>query len=265
MENHYPGSMLELASSLTLSTLPDHMVSIPGGTFRLDDRFKVTLSPYALCRYPVTQALWAAVMKDNPHPSRFQGPQRPVERVNWYDAVSFCNALSKRQGLTPAYEIDPYTQDPDNQNSSDDPKWTVKLIQGAHGYRLPTEVEWEYAARGGPYARGFEYAGSPDLDQVGWYSRNSNQETQPVGQKRPNELGLYDMSDNVWEWCWDWYAAYPTSPQTDYQGPEGGSYRVYRGGSWNGGAGLSRVASRLYFYHPVRRSVDLGFRLARYV
>ncbi|MEM9985406.1 MAG: SUMF1/EgtB/PvdO family nonheme iron enzyme [Bacteroidota bacterium] len=256
--------MLRLPSSLTLSTLSNHMVSIPGGTFRLGDKVDVTLSPYSLCRYPVTQALWASVMKDNPHPSHFKGAQRPVEQVNWYDAVSFCNALSEQQGLAPAYGIDQDTQDPDNQSSFDDHKWTVKLIQGSKGYRLPSEAEWEYAARGGPHHRGFEYAGSPDLDQVGWYRYNSNRETQPVGQKRPNELGLYDLSGNVWEWCWDWGAGYPSEPQVDPIGPEGGSYRVYRGGSWFDDADFSRVAYRNFVY-PDSRYVFIGFRLARYV
>ena len=241
--------MLRLHKPLTLSTLTDHMVPIPSGTFRLGDRVEVTLSPYALCRYPVTQALWAAVMKDNPHPSRFKGPQCPVESINWFEMVDFCNRLSDKEGLAPCYEI-----------KGQEVNWQ----QGCNGYRLPTEAEWEYAARGGPYARGYEYAGSPDLDQVGWYRENSNRETQPVGQKRPNELGLYDMSGNVWEWCWDRYATYPNEPQENPTGPEGGSFRVGRGGSWFYDAGYSRVAFRSGL-HPDDRLYGLGFRLARYL
>ena len=253
-------SMLRLPPPLTLSTLPDHLIEIEGGTFRLGDQVEVTLSPYALCRYPVTQALWQAVMGENP--SYFKGAQRPVEQVSWYDAVSFCNALSQQQGLTPAYEIDPDTQDPNNQNKYDNQKWTVELVQGAKGYRLPTEAEWEYAARGGRYRRGFAYAGSPELDQVAWYDANSNGETQPVGQKRPNALGLYDMSGNVWEWCWDWYGDYPSEPKADPMGPEGGSNRVRRGGSWADDPDNCRVAYRYYDF-PVFRYVNIGFRLAR--
>ncbi|MEO1589641.1 MAG: SUMF1/EgtB/PvdO family nonheme iron enzyme, partial [Bacteroidota bacterium] len=149
--------------------------------------------------------------------------------------------------ITPCYEIE-----------GEEVHW----IQESKGYRLPTEAEWEYAARGGEKSQPSEYAGSPDLDQVGWYTANSEGETQAVGQKRPNALGLYDLSGNVWEWCWDWYDNYSQEPQIDPTGPEGGSFRVFRGGSWSHGADGCRVASRSYL-HPSSRYHFFGFRLAR--
>ena len=251
--------MFTLDTPLTLDTLDQHMIRVERGTFEMGGEkrsrekpiHRVTLTrDFALCRYPVTQALWAAVMEKNPRPSRFKGPQRPVESISWFEMVDFCNRLSAKQGLTPCYEI---------QGEQ------VSWLPDAKGYRLPTEAEWEYAARGGRYGRGFEYAGSPELDQVAWYDANSNGERQPVGQKRPNALGLYDMSGNVWEWCWDWYGDYPSEPQADPIGPEGGSRRVNRGGSWSSVAVVCRVASRDYFSHPTGRGYDLGFRLARHL
>ena len=254
--------MPALQVPLTLKTLETHhMIEVKAGTFMMGgERFhwekpihRVTLTrDFALCRYPVTQALWSAVMKENPHPSRFKGPQRPVETISWFEMVEFCNRLSEEQQLDRCYEI-----------KGEEVSWD----QQATGYRLPTEAEWEYAARGGLYGRGFEYAGSPDLDQVGWCKSNSRGETQPVGQKRPNELGLYDMSGNVWEWCWDWYDDnyYKQSPPQDPIGPESGSLRVYRGGSWFNDADYSRVANRSYLSLPDYRDDNLGFRLARYV
>lgn len=263
--------MLRLQTPLTLDTLESHMVRIEKGEFMMGGEsfgdpkpiHKVTLTRnFALCRYPVTQALWEAVMGNNP--SRFRGSQRPAEMVNWYEAVDFCNRLSKKQELNPAYEIDSNSKDPNNHSDLDDQRWIIKPISGSNGYRLPTEAEWEYAARGGPYARGVEYAGSPELDQAGWYNANSNRETQPVGQKRPNELGLYDMSGNVFEWSRDWFNAYPFEPQVNPNGSKGGFGRITRGGSWDSGEFYFRVTYRPYT-HPDSRNYQLGFRLARYL
>ncbi|MEL6134342.1 MAG: SUMF1/EgtB/PvdO family nonheme iron enzyme [Bacteroidota bacterium] len=265
---HHPH--MTLSPLLTLSNLDDHMIPILKGTFKMGGEIysdekpihSVTLTQdYLLCRYPVTQSLWEAVMGSNP--SKFKGAMRPVERVNWYEAVVFCNQLSIAQGLSPAYLIDQQSQDPQNENTYDEMKWTVKRIVGANGYRLPTEAEWEYAARGGEKAQTYQYAGSPDLNQVGWYDENSHDETQVVGQKRPNRLGLYDLSGNVYEWCWDWYVAYPEQSQIDPTGPQGGSGRVLRGGSWYDYADSCRVANRDRFFNPDSRHLLIGFRLAR--
>ncbi|TAE51932.1 MAG: formylglycine-generating enzyme family protein [Bacteroidetes bacterium] len=247
---------------LSLTTLAHHMVPVEGGTFQMDEDYPVTLSDYLLCRYPVTQTLWREVMGADPEGLYFTGTDRPVERVHWYDAVTFCNRLSEACGLDPAYIIDPDTPDPHNKSKYDDLKWSVSLVAGARGYRLPTEAEWEYAARGGKCSQGFEYSGSADLDEIGWYDDNSYGETQPTGLKAPNALGLCDLSGNVWEWCYDWYDSFSFAPQSNPVGPYHGENRVRRGGSWSRVPVYARV-SRRYGWLPGRRSLNLGFRLAR--
>lgn len=229
-------------------TILPAMVLVPAGAFnRGNDEKKQIVQltqPFLLARYPVTQAQWRAVMGSDPPELYFKGKDHnPVESVNWFEAVAFCNKLSKLAGLGEAYSIK-------GEN--------IELIKDAKGYRLPTEAEWEYAARGGPLSNGYEYAGSNDLDEVGWYGGNSNDSTQPVGQKKPNELGLFDMSGNVWEWCWDWYNVkyYAESPEKNPKGPEKGSDRVLRGGSWYSSADSCRTADR--------GSGDPSYRINRY-
>jgi formylglycine-generating enzyme required for sulfatase activity len=160
----------------------------------------------------VTQALWQAVMGKNP--SKFKGnDQCPVEQVLWNECQNFIAELNR--------------------------------ITGEH-FRLPTEAEWEFAARGGNESKGCRYAGSNDFDEVAWYDGNSNSQTHQVATKQPNELGLYDMSGNVWEWCADWFGKdyYQTSPEVDPQGPDLGHGRVLRGGSWGDIAGGCRLSTR---------------------
>ncbi|MDX1908241.1 MAG: SUMF1/EgtB/PvdO family nonheme iron enzyme [Bacteroidia bacterium] len=251
-----------LNPSLSLATLDQHMVRIEGGSFEMGEGYPVTLSDYLLYRYPVTQALWREVMGADPEGLYFAGADRPVEKVSWYDAVTFCNCLSEACGLEAVYIINPTQQDPHNTSSFDYLKWAISWVPGAKGYRLPTEAEWEYAARGGKYNLGFEYSGGVDLDEVSWYADNSYGETHPTGLKAPNALGLYDLSGHVWEWCQDWYGSYPSEPQNNPGGPADGAGRVFRGGSWLLDPIYARVSNRIN-WHPDRRIHNLGFRLAR--
>ena len=203
-------------------------IFVQGGSFTREGN-RVTVSDFYIGKTEVTQAQYQAVMGKNP--SHFKGDNLPVESVSWHDAVEFCKKLSQKEGVT---------------------------------YRLPTEAEWEYAARGGNQSKGFEYSGSSSIDGVAWYSSNSGSKTQPVGTKQPNELGIYDMSGNVWEWCSDWYDSnyYKNSPSNNPTGPSSGSFRVLRGGSWGSRAKSCRVAYRNYS-GPERRFDRSGFRVVR--
>jgi formylglycine-generating enzyme required for sulfatase activity len=226
-------------------------VRVPGGTFRMgsdngdsDEKpvHTVTVSAFYMGKTEVTQKEYQALMGNNP--SSFKGDNLPVETVTWLDAVAYCNARSRKEGLSPAYTINGET---------------VSWNRSANGYRLPTEAEWEYAAKGGG-KDSFEYSGGNSVDSVAWYSGNSGNKTHPVGTKQPNSLGLYDMSGNVWEWCWDWYDSYSSGNQTDPTGASSGTYRVTRGGSWGNDAALARSAYR-DGDTPSGRYYDLGFRL----
>ena len=230
------------------------LVSLPAGRFRMgspageegrdsdETHHEVVLSRgFLIGETEVTQAEYAAVVGANP--SGFQDLDRPVEQVSWFDAVSFCNALSRRVGLEKAYVV----------NGT---QVTWKGLS-CPGFRLPTEAEWEYACRAG--TTGARYG---DLDDVAWYDGNSRSTTHPVRRKQPNAWGLYDTLGNVFEWCWDWYASYPSGVVTDPVGPASGSGRVDRGGSWGYGAQYARAASRI-IYDPDYRGDYLGFRLAR--
>ena len=175
--------------------------------------------------------------------------KRPVVIVSWLDAVAYCNWLSKQEKLQPCYVI----------NGTD-----IKWLDTANGYRLPTEAEWEYAARGGNKSHKTLYAGAEKPDDVAWYNANSNQQTQPIAQKTTNELGLYDMNGNVWEWVWDIYDGdyYQRSPVADPRGPAAGTYRTMRGGAWYNNVSYITVSSRQY-HNPDFRQNSVGFRIAR--
>jgi formylglycine-generating enzyme required for sulfatase activity len=227
----------ELANPmLTSARFPfePEMIFVEGGTFQMGCNdyeeneqpiHSVTLSSFNISKYQLTQKQWEAVMGSNP--SYFKGDDLPVEEVSWNDVQEYIKKLNEKTGKT---------------------------------YRLPTETEWEFAARGGNKSKGYQYAGSDTPSDIAWFSENSDNKTQPVGTKKPNELGIYDMSGNVWEWCSDWYGDYSTEPQTNPKGAETGSYRVLRGSSWFYDAVLLRVASRGY-YTPANNYNNLGFRL----
>ena len=245
--------------------LHSSMIKIEGGTFLLEDKIECEVSDFYLGQYPVNQQLWEQVMGENP--SSFKGTSLPVESISWYDCVEFCNRLSEWEGMEKVYRIDKSRKDPNNEADekgifSDKLKWMVTPNFEADGYRLPTENEWEYAARGGKHAKESEYAGSVELKEVGWYRGNSHGETQIVGIQLPNELGLYDLSGNLREWCWDWRGNYPSKRIKNYRGPERGRYRVLRGGSWYLGAEYCRVSDRGYGSPDARLSL-YGIRLAR--
>jgi formylglycine-generating enzyme required for sulfatase activity len=263
------------------------MVSVPGGSFEMGKELgtaatedvtpvhTVTLPGFSIGKYEVTQAQYQAVMGSNPsygssNPADGEvQANRPVERVSWYDALVFCNTLSRAEGLTPAYSIGGSTDPADwgTVPTGDNATWNaVTIVSGSTGYRLPTEAQWEYAAKGGdPTASGWvgcTYAGSDTVDEVAWYTRNSGSMTHEVGKKAPNGLGLYDMSGNVWERCWDWYGDYTSGAQTDPAGAASGSIRVLRGGGWDSGASRPRSVVRGNSY-PNSRNSDYGFRLVR--
>ncbi|MBR1786991.1 MAG: SUMF1/EgtB/PvdO family nonheme iron enzyme [Paludibacteraceae bacterium] len=244
---------------VTVKGVTFNMIFVKGGSFLMgatseqgsdaesDEKptHQVTLSDYYIGETEVTQELWQAVMGSNP--SYFKGNSNPVEKVSWNDCKEFVSKLNKLTGMT---------------------------------FRLPTEAEWEYAARGGQKSKGYKYSGSNNLRDVAWYggqwngntydNGNSGERTHAVATKQPNELGIYDMSGNVWEWCQDWYGLYSSSAQTNPQGASSGWYRVYRGGSWvygvyrgvswDYGAWSCRVSHR-GGNNPSNRDDFLGLRL----
>ncbi len=217
------------------------LIRVEGGAFEMgnvdEDAYgdenpihTVNVETCYLAQFPVTQALWKEVMKGE-NPSQFEGDDRPVDTVSWDDAKKFLSALEDLTGCR---------------------------------YRLPTEAEWEFAARGGIHSQGYLYAGSDNLTEVGWFSGNNGECTVAVGQLLSNELGLYDMSGNVWEWCEDdWHSDYKGAPADGtawLDAPQRGTYRVLRGGSWFDDAQGCRVAFRDY-YSPGDRYGNIGFRL----
>jgi len=262
------------------------MVQIPGGSFNmgssdvLEERpvHTVTLSGFYMGKYEVTQEQWTVVMGNNPS-SFTSSPasgevqsRRPVENVSWYDTLIFCNKLSMREGLSPAYRISGSTDPADwgNVPTSSNSTWdAVEIVTGSSGYRLPTEAQWEYAARGGNGSPGgYKYSGSNTVGDVAWYYGNSSG-THEVGKKTPNGLGLYDMSGNVYEWCWDRYGNYSSGAQINPMGAASGAYRVLRGGGWHSSYDYFHSTWRgikepfFRYYIDYNGFSELGFRLAR--
>lgn len=256
----------------------EHLVFVEGGRIANTTSnyygTDIIVPSFYIGKYEVTQKEWTEIMGSNP--SAFKGDDLPVEMVSWYDAVEYCNRRSVKEGLQPYYRIDRSQVDPNNESEFDPIKWIVSINEGADGYRLPTEAEWEYAAGGGTSSKSYKYSGSHQADDVSWYWRNAGDRyltgdwhwpllennrnrTRPVGRKKPNELGIYDMSGNVREWCWDWYADPEQGERADRQG---GSFRVVKGGGWIGDVTNNEISFRGKFeasgYGP-----DQGFRVVR--
>jgi len=200
------------------------------------------------------------------NPSNFTGTNRPVECVSWFDAIEYCNRRSMQEGLNPCYSYGTFGTDPDawpsGWNTSDGNHTNVSCDWTANGYRLPTEMEWMFAARGGNQSHNYTYSGSNDINAVGWYRNNSGSTTHTVGTKAANELGIFDMTGNVWEWVWDIYGDYPGDAQTDPHGATSGSNRVYRGGSWGSSAIHCTVSNRDNHNAPYT-NYYIGFRCIR--
>lgn len=243
---------------------PEGFVFVEGGEFKnIKSAYYnkgVTVSDFYIGKYEVTQKEWVDVMGSAP--SYYKGDNLPVEQVSWYDCIEYCNKRSIKEGMTPVYTIDKNKKDPNNTSEYDDIKWTVKANWSANGYRLPTEAEWEYAAGGGQKSNSYTYSGSESLDDVAWYTKTTEDKgTKDVGTKKPNELGIHDMSGNVYEWAWDWYDS-SIGTGSNPKGATTGDSRVLRGGSWNDFAGFCRAGSRDYF-SPAYSSSHCGFRLSR--
>lgn len=238
-------------------------VLVDGGSFKMgtsepvelheSPAHEVTVKPFIIGKTEVTfddyDKYMLATKQDTARKSMWGRGKQPAISVSWLDAVAYCNWLSAQEGLSKCYVIE-------GEN--------VKWNDTAKGYRLPTEAEWEYAARGGNKSKLTLYAGSKEIDEVAWFKDNSGAQTHPVASKKPNELGLFDMNGNVWEWVWDIYDwnYYKYSPQDNPRGPEVGAYRVMRGGAFYNEEKHVHVPTRQNSYVVFKQN-SVGFRIAR--
>jgi sulfatase modifying factor 1 len=265
----FPSQAQKKANFPCKNVFDSHMIKVEGGRFQMGTKDKnfvvykdeikqheVTISSFEISKYEITVCQWKQFVKE----TKSKMPQKPtwewkenypINQITWEEAISFCNWLSKKEKLQPAY-------------SKNGPNYVCDF--NTNGYRLPTEAEWEYAAKGGKLAQKTKYSGSDNPDEVSWNKTNSNNTPHTVGTKLPNKLGLYDMSGNVWEWCWDWYNKdfYKMKTQNTKNpiGPEMGEKRIVRGGSWDSVADGLRPENRLSTY-PNKTHSFYGVRLAR--
>ena len=266
-------------AALEKEKLIRELVQVTGGTFQMGSTtgslnetpvHSVTLGAFYIDKTEITYENWTDVRNWGLTHGYADLPEgrngcsgtthHPVTEVDWYDILKWCNASSEKDGLTPVY----YTSNTlttvyrtgQLNLAAAAVKWT------ADGYRLPTEAEWEFAARGGTKSQGYTYSGSKIVDDVAWCGDNSGNNTHPVSTKGANELGIYDMSGNVWEWCWDWYGSYSSTAQTDPKGPTSGRRRVLRGGSFDVSDSSCHVSVRS-IGSPHLRNHFVGFRCVR--
>ncbi len=259
-----PSNTASVIYTITITIpVPANFVFVAGGTFN-NGTSDVTISSFYIDKYELTQSSYQSIMDVNP--SYWQQTDRPVEQVTWYNSIEYCNKRSIAEGLTPCYSYLTYGTNPETWPSG----WN--LFNGNHtnvfcnwsanGYRLLTESEWEFAARGGNQTHGYTYSGSNDINAVAWSYNNSYCTTHTVGTKAANELGIYDMSGNVWEWGWDIYGGYPSGNQTNPYGATIGFSRIFRGGSWYGSDSYCTVSYRYCSQAPYS-DFYTGFRLCR--
>jgi len=252
--------------------MPGNFILVEGGTFN-NGTSNVTISSFYIDEYELTQAGYEALMGTNP--SYFGGhSSRPVEQVSWFRAIEYCNRRSMQEGLTACYSYSGCGTNPDNWpsgwNTENANHINVSCNWTANGYRLPTEMEWMFAAKGGNLSQDYSYSGSNDINVVAWYRINaydvgtghSDYGTHNVGTKAPNEQVTFDMSGNVYEWCWDIYDSYPTGNCTDPTGPASGTSRVLRGGGWSSNDIYCTVSYRYFHFAPYTND-NLGFRVCR--
>jgi formylglycine-generating enzyme required for sulfatase activity len=288
-DSSYPDDPLfDKIKSVLVTTAGDYLSPnigtlkyVPAGSFQRDATPTniSTVSAFRMSQYDITRAQFLAIMGTDPSYTPFSsGTNDPVQQVNWYHTIAFCNKLSIAEGLTPVYSVSGInftTLNYADIPTTSDTNWDAATANwSANGYRLPTEMEYMWAAMGatsgygytsGVYTTGYAkaFAGSTGSNNIGdyaWYSGNNTSTTHPVGTKLPNELGIYDMSGNVWEWNWDWYDTYPTGTQTNYKGAASGTGRVIRGGGRNDPASSASIAYRSD-YIPITQYFILGFRV----
>lgn len=266
------------------------MILVPAGSFQRneeEENVSIITKAFYISQYQITRKQFLLIMGKDPSDKDFStGLNDPVQNINWYQAIAFCNMLSIADGLEPVYSINlnnqpldwkhlTYKDIPHNINKNDSNWDAVVCNWDANGYRLPTVAEWTWAAIGAPvdgqngsinrdgYKKAFAgQEGDNEIDAYVWYDKNSYARTHPVGQKLPNELGIYDMSGNAQEWCWDWYGKKLSGSLGDYTGASTGEYRQIRGGSWENG--ISYAAPGFFMAgYPAIQHKGRGFRIVR--